>query len=254
MFFKDLPFELQAKILRSCETLKITSLYVSKSIYKEVITQIYNDEGQKLLTKSEVFNYISKYDPTQVCRFYFDKEGEWIYAAVNQYMHTSNTNHIINKYIWEDDIISQINTTTNVCINCHSINNGPIVLGKISCLDARYNILRKMNNRNDPYEYDLMTTYYCLNERLSCVNINLNYAKDKVLEIFQDNICSLDYEDLLVFLRGNAQIMGIYVKGFDRTYNSDYKNGFITDEAINEKIEKEVELLEKLILKRLESL
>lgn len=250
MSFKELPSELQAKILSFCE-LKNASLYVSKSIYKEAIYLMFNDEGKKLITKKEVRNYINKYNPSQVCRYYFDKEGDWwIYVAVIQYMFMSYDG-------WDDDIKHQIYKNTNIFINYHPTEkyHGDILVGHENQANTRL-LLSSMSihNRENPFEYDLITTYYCLSERVSCVNINSNYAKNKVLKMFGDAIRSCDYEDLLVYLRGNAQIMGIYVKGFDEIYESTYKNGFIIDESINEKIAEEVELLEKLILKRLESL
>jgi hypothetical protein len=252
MSFNNLPFELQAKILRSHPSLKTASLYVSKLIYKESIYHMFIDEGQKLITKSEVLNYINKYNPSQVCRFYFDKEDAWwIYTAVITHMHMCSRDR------WDSDVVYQILVDTNIFINYHPNKNhyGDIIIGVENQSETRA-LLSSMtkHNRENPFEYDLMTTYYCLSERLSCVGVNSNYAKNKILEMFDETTRICDYEDLLIYLRGNAQIMGIYVKGFNKTYINTYKNGFVLDEMIIEKIRTEVELLEKLILKRLESL
>lgn len=74
-----------------------------------------------------------------------------------------------------------------------------------------------------------------------------------MLDYFEDTISALDYEDLLIFLRVNAKIMGIYVKGFDKLYREDYYFN-IKNEEVFTLVKNEVEILEELVLKRLNSL
>lgn len=243
--FKTLPYELQSKILRSDKLLKPSSLRMNKAIYDASLYQIYDDECEKPITPQELTNYIKNYNPILVGKFYFDKEGDWWkYVA---FIHYYGNNTDIN-------VIQSINTTAIVLEHPYQRYYGPIVLGNVELSSARDIFITMTEaNRTNPFEYDLMTMYYIYSDRTSCMNINANYAKDKVLDLF-DNLRFINYEDQLVFLRTNAKIMGINVKGFDKVYQAEYKNGFITDDNIINKIETEVELLEKLILKRLQCL
>jgi len=103
-------------------------------------------------------------------------------------------------------------------------------------------------NAGEFYEYDLMTMYYVYQERLSCMTLNPQFAKKYVIEHFEDTVSQLAYEDLLVFLRTNGKILGIYVKALER-YSTTYDIGEAPKELVQE-----VKELERLIRKRLLSL
>jgi hypothetical protein len=108
----------------------------------------------------------------------------------------------------------------------------------------------EINYNTIPFEYDLMTMYNCYRNRVSCMNLNNKYAKNKVIECFENTVSDVDYEDRLVFLRTNSKIMGINVKGYPKYYQGEYDPG----EIIDKRIEEEVEILENLLRKRLQSL
>lgn len=237
MEFNTLPYEIQSKILRSYESLKPASLLVNKNIYKEAITSMYHDECDKIISEKEFKQYVIDYNPTLVCKFYFDKANEWW------------------KYIAFIKDTINMGTISALILQHPGLNYcGTMTIVNVGLLQAR-ELFDSMtdNNRAKPFEYDLMTMYYIYMNRQSCININPNYAKDKVLEFYDDVYSSLDYEDLLVFLRANAKIMGIYVKGFAKVYQGEFNYG-IVDEEVARKIANEVELLSALILKRLNNL
>jgi hypothetical protein len=108
----------------------------------------------------------------------------------------------------------------------------------------------EIDDHTVPLEYDLMTMYYCYRDRLSCMELDNKYAKNMVMDVFEDNISSIDYEDMLVYLRTNAKIMGINVKGYPKYYKGEYD----PNEVIDDRIEQESEILRNLIEKRLEFL
>ena len=56
--------------------------------------------------------------------------------------------------------------------------------------------------------YDLVTTYYILKNRLSCKD---NFAKKAVIDTFDYIVLNTSIEKLLLYLIGNAKIMGITI-------------------------------------------
>lgn len=233
-FFKELPPEVQSKILRSDTLLKPTSLRINKAIYNESIHQMYHDECDRKITLKEVKHYKKNYKPLLLGEFYFDKTNKWKYIA-----YIYHIDRIIEPFILVHPIEEQA---------------GEIVVGKVDIDYVRhyYNTMSEQN-RLKPIGYDLLTMYHIYSDRISCMNINPNYAKEKVLNYFDDQLAALSSEDLLIFLRVNARIMGIYTKGYDDFYQTQY-HIFIRDNDVDNKIQEEVSLLEKLVLKKLNNL
>jgi hypothetical protein len=232
--FKELPVEIQSKILRSDRLLKPASLRINKSIYNESISQMYHDEGNREITLKEVKHYKKNYKPLLLGKFYFDKINKWRYIA-----YIYNDYQIIEPFI----VVHPIGQET-----------GELVVGKVNIDYVRhyYNTMLEKNRRK-PIGYDLLTMYYIYSNRISCMNINPNYAKEKVLSYFDDELSVLSGEDLLIFLRVNARIMGIYTKGYADFYQTQY-HIFIRDNVVDNKIQEEVNLLEKLVLKKINNL
>jgi hypothetical protein len=235
--FEELPPELQSKILRSLsseEGLKSVSLKLTKPVYKQTIHKILEDECNKAITPNEVNKYLKNYEPLVHAKFFFSKDKEeWCYITEIKTINDTVSNlyiglmHPLSQYI------------------------GDIELGNFGIIQAlNLKAYMGVNDNTVPFEYDLMTTYYCYRDRISCMNLDNEYAKNKVIDYFEDTMTSVDYEDALVFLRTNAKIMGINVKGFPKYYEGEYDPG----EIIDKKIEEEVEILEKLVRKRLHSL
>lgn len=119
---------------------------------------MYHDECNKPISKKEVDNYVKNYEPLLMCKFYFDKEKTWKYVA-KIYIENSPKIYLVNFH--------------------HSVN-GEIILGEVNTQYAEY-VLNQMSykNKEDPFEYDLMTMYYCYSNRYSCMNINSNMQKIK---------------------------------------------------------------------------
>jgi hypothetical protein len=193
----------------------------------------------KKITPIEVAKYLKLYEPLAYAKLYFSKEKEyWCYISeiltINDYM---SKNGISNLYIG--------------LIHPNYEYRGDIELGNFDAENAKY-VMKYMeiDDYTIPSEYDLMTMYYCYRDRLSCMKSDNTYAKDKVIEWFENTVSSVDYDDMLVFLRTNAKIMGIIVKGYPTYYKGEYDYS----EIIDERIEQEVEILQNFIRKRLELL
>lgn len=228
--------------MRSYDNLKAASLRINKNIYSEAITSMYHDECDKIISEKEFNQYVIDYNPTLTCKFYFDKENDWWkYVAFIQYNDGNN-------------IRTMNNTTAIILQHPREKYYGKMFLGNVNCVLANdLFFCMTEDNKAKPYEYDLISMYYIYANRQSCMNINPNYAKEKVLAYYDEVWGACDNEDQLVFLRANAKIMGICVKGFSAVYESEFRYG-IVDEEVDRKVTEEVELLYNLILKRLNNL
>lgn len=235
--FGRLPPEVQSTILRSDKSLKPTSLHVNKAIYNQSIYKIYEDDCNREITEKEVKYYINNYKPLFIGKFYFDKGDHWIYIAYISSHDGNMIDRFINVHQRDDKTLGEIVVGNNV--NPEYIQH--------------YKYKMTGQKRFIPISYDLLTMYNIYSIRFSCMNINSNYAKDKVLAYFDEKMRNLSAEDLLIFLRVNAKILGINTMGYDDLYQAPYRM-FIRDEEINRKIEEEVNVLEKLVHDRLKGL
>ncbi|CAK7994664.1 Hypothetical protein POVR1_LOCUS188 [uncultured virus] len=226
--FADLPPELQSRVLRIYPELKSTSLRLNQPIYRESLHQILHDECRKPISREEVAKYESEYSPMLRATFYFSKDNDWWrYLAV-----ISNPSHK-NFYIG---------------LEHERWDGGTLKMGVFTYIEGKALRAKILADTSEVIEYDLMTMYYVYQERLSCMQLNPQFAKNQVIEHFEDAISSLDHEDLLVFLRTNGKILGINVKSIKR-----YDTAYDTGEA-PEGVVQEINELEKLIRKRLEAL
>lgn len=220
-FFKELPIELQVKILRLSN--RSNSYLISKEIYQSSIYHILDDEGNNSVSENEILNYIKIYDPLHICCFYANNAN--IYMKLTTYVAVIK------------NIVPAIALTRySVCHGYYPHNNRGIInkindeyitLGNLDKYQVKISVGEMYQDGIDHFlYYDLLTTYYVLKERTSCMNIDPNYAKNKVLEMFNDNIKSQNNDNLLVYLRANSKMMGIHIKGFQNIY----------DQTINDKI------------------
>lgn len=238
--FKGLPVELQSKILRSENSLKNVSSFINRPIKEASAVSYMHDECYYPIVRNEFDRYIQNYRPLLTCEFFFSRNKEyWCYIG-----------RIRQRLYWD---VSDINY---LYIILFLTNNGndpwftDIRLGEFTNHLARA-IFQAMDITPEtaPIEYDLMTMYYIFKERQSCMNFDSNYAKRRVIEIFEENEVILSHEGQLVSFRANAMIMGIQTKGFKPFYSGEYDPIGASDDIIME-----VEFLKNEIRKRLEAL
>lgn len=238
--FASLSPELQSYILRSIKETKSLSRSLTVSIRQASDVQFVKDEYNLTVSQKEVEKYIDNYAPIIRAKFFFndgEKNHWWCYVAEIKIRGSR-----IPEYIGEYYQTDQHRGTS--WLGNMGWSKGESVLDLINKDEEKekyveYNIIR----------YDLMTMYYCYRNRKTCVDIDPDYAKKKVLKHFEEMMTGFSYETMLVFLRANARIMGIQM---------DYglHDGFYEDSHHPEKpncrrIKRECRMLEKEIRNRL---
>lgn len=221
---RDFPF---ASLVPEMLSLLLRPTQETKDIHKML-----KDECNRPISRLEVDRYVKNYQPIARAELFFVKTEEWwCYVAK-----TIQLDH--NSYI--------------VLVHPREEYEGFIKLGNVGHEEAE--ALMKFMSATDVYEYDLMTMYYCYKSRRPCMDLNPLYAKKKVLEHFEDIVSAASYEDLLVFTRTNARIMGIGTdySVYSKLYEEDVYDrwGGLEDKRVGQ----ECELLIRQIRNRLRAL
>jgi len=245
--FNELSSDLQSYILSFDEQLELHSLVINKAIYSVSVVNVVKNRSDNPISIEEVNNYLKLFKPLSYAKIHYGtttKPSCSVHIAeINLYhSETYEAKYEPAKYISH---IRPSNPNEPV-----ELGNFVVYLGKCT--------LKHIENSIIPIEYDLLTMYYCYANRTSCTSIDTQYAKKKVLELFESDMHHLDYEDLLVVLRANSEIMGIRLRtNLDinhRDYPEYYRYLYNPNNEIDKRIISEVKELGRLIRKRLKVL
>lgn len=246
--FASLSPDLQSLVLRSLKETKPSSRSLTSAIRKATKIALLDDECNLPISPKEVEKYVADYEPILQAEFFFN-DGKrnlwWCYIA--KITITNGRNSDV-KYIVENHPTEEY--------------SGRFDLGNIKQTDAeQFLAYMKEDRQVEPEEntispeqqyreYDLMTMYYCYRNRETCLEIDPCYAEKKTLEHFEESMCALSYETMLVFLRANAQVMGIQTdyRSYKKSYHDDNYNCL---KPYDPRIKRECKMLEKQIRKRL---
>lgn len=145
---------------------------LNKRVYNQTALSFYERNCNKPITLDEIVNYINS-KPDKIAfiepllKYTDDTE-----TAIELYFRNFYKGKIVDKYIKETFIIQTIvNENEFFTINDSYING--------------YDILE---NFTLDKTYDLYTLYNIYKNRINCMRVNKNYAKEKIMSIYKDKV------------------------------------------------------------------
>lgn len=213
-----LPVDVQSLLLRSNSAIKHLPMRLNKGIMAATKHRLADEECELPISVLEAQNYEREFSPIARADYFFDPETSWYIARI-----------ILPNEI---EYIADLNR----------------IFGDVKSYDAKKHLFKMgVGDGTQPFEYDLITMYYCYKARHPCMEMNPSYAKKMVLRYFEEVVSVLSYDPMLVYLRSNARVMAI---GTNYTiYKGTYRNS--GQQAIDQRVIDECELLQRQIRNRL---
>jgi hypothetical protein len=175
----NLPDEVKTKILSKEPSVYSMMPYINKGIESTSKYHRLKTNCLKAITETELNIYKELYIPNSLCQLvsYSNNEGIW-YVGVflgksfryDNYLYGQS--HVHGKYI-EDDYIGIDDQLEGSVI--HMDTNATV-----------YHDNSKLYNNAIVHGYDLVTTYYVLKSRESCMKFNKGFAKRVVIDTLED--------------------------------------------------------------------
>ena len=227
----ELPEELKANIISRESDNYVKIPFISKGVSNASKLHRLKTGCLKPITSKELDKYKSSYEPPLICQMAYGSSGDGTYyvgiflnvASSEHFSYSYGSSYLYGRYYEYDNYVG-ITYQLKDEVGDNIINYNMDVRGDDDSI--------RLNKNAVTIGYDLITTYYVMKERESCMNINSGFAKRVVLDTLNDwkevydinkaiflNDRKRNYEELnewlydfYTFLRCNAMIIGFSIK------------------------------------------
>lgn len=179
--------------------------YINKNLNYKYTKDVMENNCLITILREEYKNYVKSNKPHITCEFVVTPIDEYNYSYYHGILKYINAYEYENDYSYENTKYIEYLKTDD--------NNDMIGLAVYDELPFgwRYNhdnthIMYKLPKTSPIITYDLVTSYYILKRRLSC-----DVAKKAVIDTLDYIVENTSPEKILLYLLGNAKIMGITI-------------------------------------------